>query len=225
MQASRQTLRRLGLKTDRIYEAIICTWGADGRPNAAPMGIKPLRGSRIAIRPFTDTATHRNMLRLGCATVNFSSDPLLYYRSAFKHVKKESLRGMFKRSSAVNSPDLRCADAVLAVSVDRVVGEDKDRTRFECEIVSATASKPKRPEPYSRAPHALIECVIHATRVEPYARSSLEEARRLLSLIEYHRSVIKRTAPRSRYEKAADEIYEYCRRRLAGFEAAHKDAE
>lgn len=188
------------------------------------MGITPLRGAKVAIRPFTDTATYHNLLRTGCATINFCSDPLLYYFSALKFLKGDRLKGMFKRSSAVDSPELRKADAVLGVNVERVSGEGEKRALFECVIVSAKEPKVKRVEPYSRAPHALMECIIHATRIRAYAESDLNEAKRLLNLIEHHRSIISRVAKRSVYAQAADEIYAYCRKVVSEHETHHKDA-
>jgi len=178
----------------------------------------------VAIRPYTDTATYRNLLRTGCATINFSSDPLLYYFSALKFLKAECLKGMFKRSEAVDSPELRKADAVLSVDVERIRGEGKKRALFECSVLSIRGPKVKSVEPYSRAPHALMECIIHATRIKPYAESDLNEAKRLLSLIEHHRSVISRVARYSTYAQAADEIYTYCRRVVSEYEAHNKDA-
>ncbi len=212
------------MKVGHIYEGIVCTWNPDNTPNAAPMGITPLKGGKVAIRPYTDTATYRNLLRRGCATINFSSDPLLYYFSALKFLKGERLKGMFKRSGAVDSPELRKADAVLSVDVERVVGEGEKRALFECSVLSIKGPKVKKVEPYSRAPHALMECIIHATRIKPYAESDLNEARRLLGLIEHHRSIISRVAKHSAYAKAADEIYIYCRRVVSEYEAHHKDA-
>jgi hypothetical protein len=188
------------------------------------MGITPLRGGKVAIRPYTDTATYRNLLRTGCATINFSSDPLLYYFSALKFLKAECLKGMFKRSDAVDSPELRKADAVLSVDVERIRGEGKKRALFECSVLSIRGPKVKSVEPYSRAPHALMECIIHATRIKPYAESDLNEAKRLLSLIEHHRSIISRVAKYSTYAQAADEIYTYCRRVVSEYEAHNKDA-
>ena len=220
---SSKYLLKLGLKIGHIYEGIVCTWNPDKTPNAAPMGITPLRGGKVAIRPYTNTATYRNLLRTGCATINFCSDPLLYYFSALKSLKGEGLEGMFKRSDAVDSPELRKADAVLSVSVDRIVGEGEQRALFECVILSTKGPKMRRVEPYSRAPHALMECIIHATRIRPYAESDLNEARRLLALIEHHRSIISRVAKHSLYARAADEIYAYCMRVLSEYEAHHKN--
>jgi len=221
---SKHLLRRVGLKVGHIYEGIVCTWNPDNTPNAAPMGITPLRGGKVAIRPYTDTATYRNLLRTGCATINFCSDLLLYYFSALKFLKGERLKGMFKRSDTIDSPELRKADVVLSVSVERIIGEGEKRALFECLILSIKGPKVKRVEPYSRAPHALMECVIHATRIRPYAESDLNEAKRLLALIEHHRSVISRVAKHSKYAQAADEIYTYCRSVVSEVEAYHKDA-
>jgi hypothetical protein len=221
---SKHLLKRLGLKVGHIYEGIVCTYNPDNTPNAAPMGITPLKGNRVAIRPYRDTATYRNLIRTGCATVNFCSDPLLYYFSALKFLKEVRLKGVFKRSDAVNSPELRKADAVLSVDVERIRGEEEKRAFFECTIISIKGPKVKKVEPYSRAPHALMECIIHATRIEPYAKSNLNEAKKLLSLIEHHRSIISRVAKHSAYAQAADEIYTYCRKVVSEYEAHHKDA-
>jgi len=188
------------------------------------MGITPMRSAKISIHPYTDTSTYRNLVRTGCATVNFCSDPLLYYYSALKFLKGARLEGMFKRSDAVNSPELRKADAILSVSVDRIIGEEDKRVLFECKIISIKEPRPKRVEPYSRAPHALMECIIHATRIRPYAESDLNKARRLLDLVEHHRSIISRVSKHSAYAQAADEIYTYCKEVLSKYETHHKDA-
>lgn len=190
------------------------------------MGVSPLKGCRLAIRPFTDTATYRNLLRTGCATVNFCSDPFLYYFSALKFLKSGGLKGMFKPSNVVNSPELRKADAVLSVDVEQVVGEEVGRrSLFKCVIVSVKGPRMRKSEPYCRAPHALIECIIHATRIRPYAEENLSEARRLLDLIAHHRSVIMRVAKYSKYAQAVDEIYSYCKKVLEEYEIHRKDTQ
>jgi len=220
---SKHSLKRLGLKVGHIYEGIVCTWNPDNTPNAAPMGITVLRGGKVAIRPYTDTATYRNLLRTGRATINFCSDPLFYYFSALKFLKGERLERMFKRLDAVDLPELRKADAVLSVSVEQIRGEGKEHALFKCSILSIKGPNVKRAEPYSRAPHALMECIIHATRIKPFAESDLNEARRLLNLIEHHRSIIHKVAKHSLYAQAADEIYTYCRRVVSEHEAHYKD--
>jgi hypothetical protein len=56
------------------------------------------------------------------------------------------------------------------------------------------------PKAYSRAAFALIESVIHATRVKEYLASGrVGDAEQLLSLIDHYRTLVERVAPGSRY--------------------------
>ncbi len=65
-----------------ITETIATTLSADGKPNAAPMGIVR-QGDSLFIRMFPGSQTFRNVSETGKLTINIVDDPMIFILSAF----------------------------------------------------------------------------------------------------------------------------------------------
>ena len=60
------------------------TYNAEGEPSAAPMGVESKDMKHLIIRPYVSSLTYENLKTRRCAVVNVTSDPEMFYRTAFK---------------------------------------------------------------------------------------------------------------------------------------------
>jgi hypothetical protein len=200
-----------------IYEVVVSTCDAYGKPNAAPMGIQFVADveshgdKRVLLRPFKSTTTYKNLSSRGEAVINVTSDPEVFYKTLVKHegTKPDTLKNIFQLAKTVKPPRIRGSDAYIEVSAQSsgpATSNEGERADILCEIKLVQVDKPTA-KLYCRAPHALIETMIHASRVkELFSEGSIEEANHLLELMDHYRSLIHRVAPSSHYETMADAV-------------------
>ncbi|MFQ5710670.1 MAG: DUF447 domain-containing protein [Candidatus Geothermarchaeales archaeon] len=204
-------LNRLGLLEGHIYETVVSTYRDDGEPHAAPMGIVLGEPGELIIRPFKTTLTCANLLRSRCGVANVTSDPEIFYRTAFKEANPGGRvpPEWFEAAEEVEAPRLKSADAHIAFVVTQVEEESGDRARVTCKIMGVEMER-VFPRPYCRGVFATIECIIHATRIREYlSRGWVEDAEELLRLMSHYRSLCERVAPNSRYTSILSELDEY----------------
>jgi len=137
--------------------------------------------------------------------VNVTSNPELFYLTAFKEANPEGKLSpeLFRKAETIDAPKLQAADAFVEVSVAETGSFGAERAEFLCNVQLVTASK-ALPKVYCRAQFATIEAIIHATRIKPFLRFDKQEqerAFRLLELVEICQDVVNRTAPNSRYSE------------------------
>jgi hypothetical protein len=199
------SLDDLGFLKGTIGETIVSTYDADGQPNAAPMGVVMESNEQVLIRPYISSLTYRNLQTKRCAVVNLTSNPELFYLTAFKEANPDGNQfpELFEKAETVDAPRLRAADATVEVSVAEAGSFSSERAEFLCNVQLVTASK-ALPTVYCRARFATIEAIIHATRIKPFLRGDKQEqerAFRLMELVEICQDVVNRTAPNSRYSE------------------------
>ena len=200
-----------------IYEVIVSTCDTNGFPNSAPMGIQFLADEKnqhekgILIKPYKSTTTYANLTSRGEAVINVTSDPELFYKALVKHEgsKTSALSSVYQLAKTVKPPRIKGSDAYIEVSVLKLNesnSNEMDRGYILCEIKLVEVDKPTA-KLYCRAPHAMIEMMIHATRVkELTSGGSVGEAKQLLELMDRYRNLIRRVAPNSKYETMAEAI-------------------
>lgn len=198
-------LADLGFSKDVIVETIVSTYNVDGQPNAAPMGVLMESTQRIVIRPYTSSLTYQNLKLKRCAVVNVTSNPELYYRTAFKEAnpKGRMSHEWFEKAETVDAPRLRMADAVIEVSVADMTPFNNEKAEASCDAKLVKASK-ALPKVYCRALFATIEAIIHATRVKTFLtgdKQEREQALKLLEMIKNCHDIVNRVAPNSRYSE------------------------
>ena len=195
----------LGFLKEEIGETIVSTYDSDGQPNAAPMGVVIESNERLRIRPYLSSLTYKNLQTKKCAVVNVTSNPELFYMTAFKEANPDGKLSpdLFEKAETVDAPRLRAADAIVEVLVVNVSSFGAKRAEFLCNVQLVKTSK-ALPKVYCRALFATIEAIIHATRIKLFLRGDKQEqerAFRLLELIEICDDVVNRTAPNSRYSE------------------------
>jgi hypothetical protein len=204
-------LTDLGFSKGVIVETIICTYNADGQPNAAPMGAVMKSLQRIALRIYTSALTYANLQAKRCAVVNITSDPEVFYRTAFKEANPNGKvpQKLFEKAKTVDAPRLRAADAFVEVAVADITSLDAERVEVTCDVklVQATSILPKA---YCRAAFATIEAIVNATRVEAFIAHSdkrkREQALKLLETIRECNNIVNRVAPNSRYSEIMTDL-------------------
>ena len=195
----------LGFLKGSIGETIVSTCDSDGQPNAAPMGVVMKSNEQLLISPYLTSLTYKNLQAKGCAVVNVTSNPELFYVTAFKDVNPDGKlpRGLFEKAETVVAPRLGAADAAVEVLVAEVGSFGAERAEFLCNVQLVKASK-ALPKVYCRAQFATIEAIIHATRIKLFLRGNKQEQKQvihLLELVNVCEDVVNRTAPNSRYSE------------------------
>ncbi|MEM4297848.1 MAG: DUF447 family protein, partial [Nitrososphaerota archaeon] len=148
------------------------------------------------------TSTYKNLLSARCCTINITLDPFVYYNTVFKDGLPPD---WFSKAEYVEAPRLKECDAWIEAKVKRVVQRGV-RAKFLCGVVNITEI-PIKPRAYSRAAFAIIESIIHTTRIQPFlSEGKVDEARELLSMIRHYSKVVRRVAPRSAYSRLMDDI-------------------
>ena len=204
-------LADLGFSKEIIAETVVSTYSADGQPNAAPMGTTTDRPKRLVLRIYTSSLTYKNLQSKRCAVVNITSDPEIFYRTAFKEANPKGRlpREWFEKAETVDAPMLRAADAHIEVTVGDVAPLDAEKAQVTCDVKLVQASKALS-HAYCRASSATIEAIIHATRVELFLmhgyREKQEQALKLMEKIRDCQNVVNRVAPRSRYSEIMDDL-------------------
>ena len=204
-------LTDLGFSTEAITETVVSTYSTDGKPNAAPMGATKDGPNRLVLRIYTSSLTYKNLQSKRCAVVNVTSDPEIFYRTAFKEANPRGRlpKEWFEKAETVDAPILRAADAQIEVTVADTAMLDAEKAQVTCEVKVVQASN-VLPQAYCRALFATIEAIIHATRVELFLRyDDMEKQEQTLELMEKIRdchNVVNRIAPRSHYSEIMDDL-------------------
>jgi hypothetical protein len=201
-------LANLGFIKKTIMETIVSTYNVKGEPNAAPMGVEMKNAQHIIIRPYLSSLTYKNLQFKRCAVINITSDPELYYRTAFKETNPQGRMPTewFEKAEVVDAPRLREADAFIEVSVISVRSLEAKRAVVLCDI-KLVKTLNSFPRAYCRATFATIEAVIHATRVKIFlANGKRKEAEKLIELIEHYHDLVNRVAPNSPHSKTMSDL-------------------
>ncbi len=194
-------LSSLGFIEGVIVEVVASTVDREGRPNAAPMGVT-VEGGLMVLRPFKTSRTYRNLASTMEVVLNVTDDPAIF---AITALKLEEPKLIFEEARTVKPPRIKGAQAYVEAKVTHLA-EDNDRARVECKPIHVEANL-IYPSAYCRAKPAVIEALIHATRVKEFTAKGLKnKAETLLELVDYYVNLVKRVAPSSTYTLLAEEI-------------------
>jgi len=199
----------LGFIRNWIFEAVVSSYRFDRAPHAAPMGLTTYDMERLVMRPYKTSQTYSNLLKWRCGVANMTSDPVIFYITVFKDVNPEGLlpEDWFTPAQAVDAPALRGADINLEFRVIDVRDIDGGRAEFLCVVENIILTGSLAARVYSRAAPAVIESLIHATRIKVFLESGdLEEAEWLMRLVDHYRRLVERVAPDSRYSAIMSDI-------------------
>ncbi len=203
-------MSELGFIRNGIVEVIVSTFDEAHRPHAAPMGASTEDMRGIILKPFKSSQTYRNLLKWRSGVANITSDPLLFYRTVFKDANPggEFPKEWFAQAPAVDAPRMTNTDVCIELLVTDVE-ESEDRAQMLCKVKSTLMlNRSYLPHVYNRAAPAIIESLIHATRIESHLNADRpDKAEELITLVEHYRHLVERIAPDSTYSEMMDDIW------------------
>ena len=159
-----------------IIETIVTTLNEQGEANFAPMGVTIEKGE-VLIRPYTDSATYRNLIATGAAVVNLTDSIRLFAESAI-------FSPQFPTFPAEMVTGLVLTDACSYYECSVMHADTAaPRATFRCKIVKKGALRDFIG--FNRAKNAIIEAAILATRVRFLDMETiLQEYRRLSEIVQ-----------------------------------------
>ncbi|MDE2180316.1 MAG: DUF447 family protein [candidate division NC10 bacterium] len=159
-----------------IIESIVTTLNEKGEANFAPMGVTIGEGE-VLIRPYTDSATCRNLTTTGAAVVNLTDNCRLFAESAISNPR-------FPTFSAELVTGVVLTDACSYYECSVMHADTAaPRATFRCKIVKKGVLREFIG--FNRAKNAIIEAAILATRVRfMEVETILQEYRRLSEIVQ-----------------------------------------
>jgi hypothetical protein len=203
-------LRDLGFSKGLILETIVSTCNANGEPNAAPMGITIKTESIVEIRPYVTTTTYQNLASTKCAVINLTTDPELFFITAFKEAIPQNKLpvALFGKAKSIAAPTILTADSHIEVAVKSLKILENEKAEAQCTVRLIESSK-QYPQVYCRAKSAAIEAILHATRLEVFLKQGDEKKEQVLDLLERFRiccDVVNRVGPNSRFSNLMSDL-------------------
>jgi hypothetical protein len=203
-------LTDLGFSKDTVVETILSTYNPDGQPNAAPMGILMKNEQCVKIKLYKSSSTYQNLVSRRCGVINITSDPEVFFLSAFKEANPNAKipYEWFEKADILDAPKLHSADATVEISIQKLTPINAEKTEAVCDVKLVKATK-ALPKVYCRALFATIEAIIHATRIKIFLsgdKRQREQTSMLMENIAYCRETVNRVAPNSRYAEIMTEL-------------------
>lgn len=161
-----QDLDSLGMEKGLLYETIITTKDANGKPNAAPIGTICKNKREIVLHLYEGTHTLKNIKSNKEFIVNILKDPLVFVGCTIGDLPFEN----FKKQD--DSFYIKNTDAFLSAKVTSIKEvEKKDNiSKSTLNIINAHVNeiiiKKESVEPLNRAIFAIIESLVYLTRME-----------------------------------------------------------
>jgi len=150
-----------------IIESIVSTMNLDGIVNFAPVGIQFNQKEKLLFTVFHSTTTFLNLKCQPCGVVNFTSDVLLFAKTAlYDHVPNYSIDKNGKAAILDN------ADEALEFIVESTENMG-NKSKFFCAKTSTRILK-SPPAGIIRATGSVIEAIIMVTRLNYLPSSDIK---------------------------------------------------
>ncbi|MFX1512597.1 MAG: DUF447 domain-containing protein [Promethearchaeota archaeon] len=199
--------QELNIQDGVIYEVLVTTIN-DGKPNFAAMGITFEKES-LVMQPFVSTTTIQNLQSIGECVIHFSRDLNLFILGALKKTP-HATNLAFTSSTSVVPPTCR-TPSIFAWLECTIKSLDIHNDRGKAKLVPVVLKIQQRNNPFTRAETILMECIIHATRVNiPSLSPELRTFMRELFL--HYKGIISRIAPNTKYEEQMNYIFQLIER-------------
>jgi hypothetical protein len=168
------------------------------------MGVWVDLDSQLAVRPYQETQTARNIENTGEGVLNLSQDPELFLLFAFKEELRQVHTVEYVSAKTVKAPRISGVDGFVEVTAEPLQSADVAAPfkEFVCTVKYMEAAS-RFPLVFSRSRSAAIDCVIYATKIRALHRSDPIAVKHLSHQIEELQVLVERIAPKS---SAADVI-------------------
>lgn len=203
------SLFEMGFEADVWYEVIVSTYSEGRQPHAAAMGCSAIDDMHVVLKPFKNTTTYRNLIETGQAVLNLTHEPELFYSAVFRKELK------FQPGEMVESPALVGADGWVEIRVQQTNLLDDLRAEVYAEAVHCKKLF-KNARPYSRVEHALLESLIHYTRVLVFAQTEKhQEAVKLVGKIMEYVALVKRLSRKPSHLQICEDLVRHMEKLVA----------
>jgi hypothetical protein len=201
-------LLELGFVKDGICESIVSTYNPERKPHASPIGISTNDMHLLILRIYQNSQTYKNLIKWKSGVANITSDPTLFHITTFKDSFSNSQipEEMFEHEDAVDAPRLRNVDGCIALKL--IKKEDNvNPATIVCRVEKILIKGNPRLKVYNRGSHAVIESLIHATRIKLYLQNGdKEKVKELIRLVDNYHRIVKKVAPNSELMEIMDDI-------------------
>jgi hypothetical protein len=184
------------------YEGILSCYNFENKPHFASMGFMFNENFDIIIRPFKNTESYKYVITNKKAVINVVNEAKIFYLVTYEKNLTNNLIGI---SEKLKLPILKNVFFYIECILKDIL-DDEIRPSLILEPVHFFAKKTFI-KPYTRAEFALIESLIHSTRIRVFKEEKMyTELENLLSLIEHYNRLINRIAPKSHYVEIMNKI-------------------
>ncbi len=192
-------LRELGF-SETTYSETILSIKLGRETNAAPIGVLLGGENRLILKIYSGGKTYR--MFLGGAedcVVNITDNPILFYQSIF-----EKNRVRFIPARKVSSPRIGGCYAYVECEVETIVEyRDYIRVLLNSVLVEVCGGGVKT---YNRAGPAIIEALVHYTKLPHYMSVDLGEAEEILRRIRVFTDIVSHSTKDSMLRSIAYRI-------------------
>jgi Uncharacterized conserved protein len=184
------------------YEGILSCYNLEKKPHFANMGFIFNENFDIIIRPFKSTESYKLVTLSKKAVINIINDAKIFYLVTYE---KDSINELIGISEKLKLPCFKNAYFYIECELKEIL-DDEIRPSLILEPVHHFAKKTFI-KPYTRAEFALIESLIHSTRVRIFKEEKMyTELENLISLIDHYTRLVNRIAPKSSYMEIMKKI-------------------
>lgn len=188
-----QSLERIGMNRNWIYEVIVTTY-CDAKPHSAPIGIWTDDFATLQMEIYKETKTIGNILKVREFAVNLVSDLTIFYEALF-----DKARITYGESIKVNAPVIKNAPSIIELKVKDIV--EKDRT-FKLKSTPVHISAQGSVNLINRAKALALESLVLATKAPHLPESTVRDTLR------ENRRVVEKVAPGSEYESILGMLFD-----------------
>ncbi len=197
-----ELLSEIGVENGLLIETIAISLDNEGIPHAAPIGVKRREDKLIIEKLFRGTRTWRNLRTNKKILFVLSDNVLLFYKALTSELEYED----FAPSPLDPSiPTLREGDAaVLAALIEIECLREYDRATLEILGVDIRREGPRY---VSRCKNAVIESLVHYTRIPVFSKFDEKEASRLLEFVRFYKEFVERNCPEVPYQRIMRDLW------------------
>ncbi|MDM8537363.1 DUF447 family protein [Desulfobacterales bacterium HSG17] len=189
------TLQQIGMKRNWLYEVVISSYN-NNIPHAAPFGIKSSDFKCISIEMFKGSNTLENILTNKEFVLNHIDDPIYFYHALYDREKIN-----FNTAKMIKAPVMTDSPSSIEARLIKAINKKQSFT-IEAEVVHIHIRNKSKLT--NRAKSLVLESIILSTRVSLFPEKKLDK------LIRENYRVIKKVAPKSKYETIMQELMANC---------------
>ena len=135
--------------------------------------------------------------------INVINDITIFYRALFENNFSQN---EFSKPNKINTPHLKQAEAYIEVIAEDFLTKDIITT-VKLRPVAITILK-QYPRGFSRCDFAVLESLIHATRIKAFMKTDKSKTQELLELIRHYYEYVTRRCPEKPYREVMSRLLE-----------------